>query len=373
MSPSRLGLRLSPLLLPLTFLLLCGEVAAQGKKKSSASAPAKKVSIDWRPGTWESILQEAAVRNVPVFLAFVPPEVGLLRELQNRLHKEERFLAAASDCVCVLAVDAEHKPREGGDPTKCAEFPTVTCADHVKLLKELFPQFAKDGEMKLPLHVLLSPDGKEKERIETAPVSDNGAARDKQIIAAIQGAVSAAGKGLERPLFLRFSQELPDAERALERNELGPAYASFREIAAMVKVGPFLQRARAGLKEVETRAGALLAAAAEREAAGDVIGAYDAYVAVERDLAGTPQERTAMAARTKLEKGPKTREAIALHRRTREAEELLREARELGRKGDLAKATKLLERIVRDFGDTPSGAAAAKDLASLATKQGPGR
>ncbi len=373
MSPSPLRLRSSSHLLPLTFLLLCGEVAAQGKRKSSASAPPKKVSIDWRPGAWESILEEAAIRNVPVLLAFVPPEVGLLRELQNRLYRDDRFLAATADCVCVLAVDAEHKPREGGDPSKCAEFPTVACADHVKVLKELFPQFAKDGEMRLPLHVLLSPDGKERERVETNPVSDGGAARDKQIVAVTQGAVSAAGKGLERPLFVRFSRELPDAERALERNELGAAYASFREIAAMVKLGPFLQRAKAGLQEVETRGSALLAAAAEQEAAGDVTGAYDAYVAVERDLSGTPLERTAIAARTKLERGPKTREAIALHRRTREAEDLLREARELGRKGDLAKATKVLERIVRDFGDTPSGAAAAKDLASLATKQGPGR
>ncbi|HKB15763.1 MAG TPA: hypothetical protein VKF62_06845, partial [Planctomycetota bacterium] len=350
MSLSRLRLRSSSLLLPLSFLLLGGEVSAQGKKKPSASAPAKRASIDWRPGEWESVLGEAAIRNVPVLLAFVPPEVGLLRELQNRLYKDDRFLAAA-DCVCVLAVDAEHKPREGGDPTKCAEFPTVTCSDHVKILKELFPQFAKDGVMRLPLHVLLSPDGKERERVETNPVSDGGAARDKQIVAVTQAAVSAAGKGLERPLFVRFSQELPDAERALERNELGPAYASFREIAAMVKVGPFLQRARTGLGEIETRANALLAAAAEQEAAGDVTGAYDAYVAIERDLAGTPQERTAMAARTKLERGPKTRDAIALHRRTREAEDLLREARDLGRKGDLAKATKLLERIVREFGD----------------------
>lgn len=329
--------------------------------------------IDWRPGAWESILEEAAVRNVPVLLAFVPPEVGLLRELQNRLHKDQGFLAAASDCICVLAVDAEHKPREGGDPSKCAEFPTVTCADHVKVLKDLFPQFAKDGEMKLPLHVLLSPDGKEKERIETKAVSDGGAARDKQIIAATQGAVSAAGRGLERPLFLRFSEGLANAERALERNELGPAYAVFREVAGTVKAGPFLPRARTGLQEVETRASALLSAAAEREAAGDITGAYDSYVAVERDLAGTPQERAATAARTRLEKGPKTREAIALHRRTKEAEDLLREAREIGRKGDLAKATKALERIVREYGDTPSGAAAAKDLASLAAKQGPGR
>ncbi|MGH7149499.1 MAG: hypothetical protein ACREIU_02315, partial [Planctomycetota bacterium] len=140
-----------------------------------------------------------------------------------------------------------------------------------------------------------------------------------------------------------------------------------------VKTGPFLQRARSGLGEVEARANALLSGAAEQEAAGDVTGAYDSYRAIERDLAGTPQEKKATAARTGLERGPKTREAIAMHRRSKDAEALLREAREIGRKGDLPKATKLLERIVREFGETPSGAAAAKDLASLAVKQGPGR
>ncbi|HKB15939.1 MAG TPA: hypothetical protein VKF62_07725, partial [Planctomycetota bacterium] len=225
MSPSCLHLRAPSFFVPLTLLLLCADASAQGKRKAPASAPAKKPSspIDWRPGTWESILQEAAVRNVPVLLAFVPPEDGLLRMLQNRLYRDDRFLAAVPDFICVLAVDAEHKPRDGGDPSKCAAFPTLTCADHVKLLKELFPLFAENGEMKLPLHVFLTPDGKEKERVGTPPEKDEGAARDKKIVAALQSTLAAAGKGLERPLFLRFSEELTNAERALERNELGPA------------------------------------------------------------------------------------------------------------------------------------------------------
>ncbi|MGH7150158.1 MAG: hypothetical protein ACREIU_05655, partial [Planctomycetota bacterium] len=207
--------------------------------------------IDWRPGTWEVILQEAAIRNVPVLLAFNPSEVSLLRHVQGRLYRDERFLSAASECVCVLAVDAEHKPREGRDPSKCPEFPTLTCADHLQIARDLYPVLAGDGMLKLPLHVFYTPDGKERERIDTLRAGDDGVARDKAIVAAAQGAVAASGPRLARALFVRFSGELPKAEGVLERNELGAAYAVFREVAAEVKAGPFLQRARSGLGEVE--------------------------------------------------------------------------------------------------------------------------
>ncbi|HET6204479.1 MAG TPA: hypothetical protein VFI25_16940 [Planctomycetota bacterium] len=360
----------------LAALLLPPSLAWPTQKKGPPAPAGKKAPppVDWRAGSWESILAEAAARNAPIVLVFLPLEEVRLARVRDGLYRSPLFLGPASRCICVAAVDAEHPVPKGGNASRCPHFPTIACADHVQIARALFKRFAKDGGILAPLHVFFDPDGKERDRVENSKLQgEEEGVRDQQIVKATERAVAAAGPALDRALYVRFSEELTKAELALERYELASPRALFREVAEAVKTGPFLARARAGLEEVEKRAPTLLAWAAKREAEGDLGAAYDAYLEVERAVPGTPKEKEAKEARARLEESPQTRDAIDAHRREKEAAGLLREARALAEKGEVPKAAKLLERIVRDFAGTPSADAAAKDLRGLPGKRGPGR
>ncbi|MBL8859294.1 MAG: hypothetical protein JNL28_12360 [Planctomycetes bacterium] len=314
-------------------------------------------------------------RNVPVLAHILLDAEEASDRYRTDVLTNVALIEKSAECIVIIAnngvhpkkkieeiVDGEKKQRE-----VCSVFEMYSsCGEHQATWNDLYADVQDpDGTMHCPQTALYAPDGKLTGRINTSQ-----APAPEEVIAEIVAIQAVAGPGLT-------DQELETVRKALEAGakhvaaKAWPdAWKSYAAVLAITKKSPYALEAQkhqpqalAGMKAEFTRISALLVP-------GTAVKAYQELTAFARDTAGTPLEAEVTARLKKADKDKAIQPEITAWKLSVEADEILRQARDLfEQKQDKKGEWQVRKLFSKKYAGTPAAESARKLWPEIAAEE----
>jgi hypothetical protein len=315
--------------------------------------------------TRDEALKRARTRGKLILLTVIVDHDNENRAVIERVFRDKAFLKIAPEFVCVYAnVEEEHgkvkvKGEDGKPVLRCADCPSVTCADHMNLAHNWARGFFPSSDARTPIHFVI--DAKE-ELVDTISNGDfeqgfNHVPPD-QMVGRLKVLLDKHGRGLSEEEYRRMEECLRDAKAARERNEVTVELQKLLPVVAIGKEVDGVREAKARVAEIDKVAAKELAAAEEQVARGKVEEALDALAKVAATYPGTLSAAAAEKDVKDLQGRPEVRKLL-------KARELYDEGKRLLEKGKPEHARKRFETCVRLHGDTKYGELAKQEMEKL--------
>jgi hypothetical protein len=174
--------------------------------------------IDWKTD-WESALQEAGARNVPIL--FTVQKEGYTQMVDGPF-ADAGVVANSRTFVNVVAMEpSKHGEADG----RCKLYRNIPCASHEKIFKHA-TKFWK-SPIQCPALAFLDPAG-------TLLFKADGLLTTPDLLKKMQSALSKiSGEKIPLPQWQKAHQLLADGQTALDKGEVKKALEAFRKVAAM--------------------------------------------------------------------------------------------------------------------------------------------
>ena len=342
----------------LALVALCPLALAQRQSES--------LSIPWHAGDLSSAREEARARNTPLMVFSLLDGEEESRRFRDALLKSRELLTRAEGSVLIVVNDGDHKQeavvRTQADGSRlelqlCKFLGTRGCAPHQRNWDEVYLEYGasatRDGAWKLPEALILKPGGELHTRHnqgDPPPLNE--------VLAAAEKLARELGVGLSRNQWRGIEASVKAAENHLKAKEHGAAWRAFARTRALAQKGlPPAWAARiapseqAALEALRAR----LALLQPSLTADSIEESYPRLLDLIDECFETPLSPELLSVRRDLQKDPDLREAIRSIDREREAQGLLREARELLDAGEEARGKRILRRILsKKYAATPT-------------------
>lgn len=348
--------------------LLCAvAVPLPAQRHKAPEGPRELVAFE---GSLADARAAALERNLPVFLFLFLEGEAQNDEWQRQVFGSAELAAHSDEFLTLVGNDGQHarapvevgRDASGKPVTRelCGRYHTPTCKQHQELLDAAWLEFPIGGSLRLPQLIVLGPDGKLHQRIDTGnPIPPD------RILRALDGAVAKFGPGLTIAELARVRAAQDRARAAGKEAHHGSAWKAWQEVLELTSAERYAAPAREGQA-------AALAAMAEQTheldrmvAEQHVLEAYKKALGYRDDWADTPTAAGLAKWIRKLEKGKATRDAIEAYRRELEASARYDEAMELFRQGKESKGERILKLLLRKYADTPTGKRVAEEYPAL--------
>ena len=312
-------------------------------------------SIEWWSGDWEGALQEAAARNVPIFVAWIMDDEEANDRIVAGLYKDESFIKATARAVCVLACPGTHSPKEQrvrGKLTKvCSKFGSVPCVRHKKMEMEIRGLFWPTGKVATPTHVVVLPDEDETKFRSMHDVVGSGT----YVKAIADAQRKLGGRGLSGMEHRRARDLMAQGKESLAWSDLLQVMACLEELEPLVKGTP-LGKTAASIREAVNAQGAELRQKAEEAAAA---GRWIDAMRMLRDggkvFKGTATARGLMKLESRLGRSREGREAVRILKAEARALPLFNKAVGYEKDRDYVKAVNMYYRVLSTAPEAPLG------------------
>jgi len=325
---------------------------------------------------FEAAKKEASDRNVPLVIIFIQDGEAQNEQYSEELQSDKEVLKISRQAVFVIASrgsESEHKKRavkERGVESRsvCGKFGEISCLEHQRIERQAFLQYTS-GEINTPHTFVCDPQGKVvSEEDDYIPTS--------VLLKMVQGAISAAGKGISEDDWVESHASFSAAEEKWKRiresrvespkgEDLPDAIRLFGELADPTRSDAIAMRARARLEEIEALGDELRKDAElkeERKLWAEAIGHYRTLVV---QWKGTRLEKAAKAKLRELEDRPDVKEALRAGESEAAARRLLDAAEDQIRRRQHEGGIRGLLKIVSAHRNTAAGAAAQARLEEL--------
>ncbi len=310
---------------------------------------------------------EAEERNVPVILGIIQDGEAENERIVTETYTNRDYIRLTKMAVNLVGsrgtsanhgtVDGE---RDGRKMDFCAKFGGMRCFEHQDVEVAIFREFASDGEIHTPFHIILHP-GDRRELGRFDDYVDRGSLSN-----AIRRAQRTIGVGLDPEEWQEVKVELAAAQEALAKKQYAVATKLYRKLADRDAGGTLLDRARAdldGLEEVGRRLYTEAEAAAGKK---EWMEACTRIRTLETEFAGWRKlARDTKKLSRKVLRNPEAKEiALALEQEP-EASEALAQAVGLVDRKNWALAIPAPEQIVQRLEQTTSGSEEGRRLEKL--------
>ena len=317
-------------------------------------------------GDKDKILEIARTRGKLIFLTVMVDHDGENRAVIDQVFRDKAFVKLSKQFVCVLAnpEDNHGKVKLRDKRTKktrvrCADAPTITCEQHMRLAQHWSRAFFEENTIRTPVHFVIDAD---EEVVGTIVNGSFDAGFNhvpvKVVIAELRKILAKHGRGLTEEEYSRMIQDLAAARAARARDKTGLELALLLKVVGLNRKVEAVAEARRRVGEIDAWAGKKLVAASRLIAEKRWEEAIDGLVAIRTKYPGT---RTAAAA-GKAEQELRKSRAV---KRLLKAKATYEKAMQYKAKGKTDLARKKLAQCVRQGAGTKYADLAEKELAAL--------
>jgi hypothetical protein len=334
------------------------------KDPAAKNAPAPKLTPF--VGKLAEARTRAKDRNVPILAHVVLDGEEASDTYRTKVLADAGLTLKSAECLVIVANNGMHaktKINETSDGEKrqrevCSVFPMfASCGDHQAAWNDLYLELQdENGTMHCPQTAVYAPDGKLAGRINNsvAPEPD-------EVIAEIVAVQAVAGPGLTDAQLDTVRKSLELGANRLAAKAWADAWKSYATVLSITKKSPYAEEALkhqpaalAGLKEEFTRISALLVP-------GTAVKGFQELTAFARDTVGTPLEAEVAARLKKVETEKAILPELTAWRVSNEADQLLRDARDLFEKKQDKQADRMVRKLFsKKFAATPAAETARK-------------
>lgn len=316
----------------------------------------------WWGGSYETGLDQARRRNVPVLIAFIQDGEEANDRVVKNLFPRSEFIELCREVVPLIANKDQHeevaREVDGRKITVCEKFGSVPCSRHREFERHARRAYWVENVVKTPSVVVALPDGSEVDRL--IDVHPPGAYEDL-----VGRAQRKLGKGLARKEYEKLQKDLRRTRFLLGKDDLDAAADLLGGTRDKTRGHPMEEEVDRLEDRLERAARGRLDEAARLWEAGEHVRALyllqrgaaafeglevgAAYAARLEELAGTSE-------------GRKAERALARMERLRPRFE---KARGYEREGDYARAARSYHRIMVRAEETPLAEEAEARLEAL--------
>ncbi len=327
-----------------------GQKDKEKKGGASAKTTAEVPFVPWR-GNLADARTSAKERNVPILIHIILEGEEQNDEYRDKILPEPELRKRSLNALVIVSNRGQHEKKRidvvvDGEKLQrevCAVFPMfAACQEHQAAWDEIYLEYREeDGDMKCPQTVVLTPDGKQSGRINTASVPEPG-----EIGALVVEAIAKAGPGLTEDQLALVKKSLEEGRRAAASQTWTLAWRAWSAVLAITQKSPYADEARgeepkavAGLQAELERIGSLLVP-------GTAAKGYEALMKFRDEATGTPIEKDIAARIKKTESDRVIQPELKAWRLSAEADVLLREATTLFDANDAKKGEKAVRKLL---------------------------
>lgn len=315
--------------------------------------------IHWAE-SYESAFEEANDRGVPLCLIVIQDREEANDDVWANTILSEDFVEATRYTVNVIGnrgKEEEHGTTlvgEGRAARKiCRKFGEVTCLQHNKMEVGIFRDFAKAGEIRTPLILIVLPDQTVVAQfVDRNPLSS--------ILSAFEKARKLMPDGLSWDETRELREKLGHAEEWLANGEVERVLEFAEPLSERKSKSRLIAEAVGLLHRVEDMGTRELKEVDELVASGSFVEAMTRLEDVARRYRGSAIEKVAKQTRGRLARDKEVKKALAAHKREARARELLEKADRLKAEGKEKNAQRIYDSILVNYSDTK----AAEELRS---------
>lgn len=345
------------------------EAQSGGKRKNDktpppAAAPAPKVTAF--AGKLEAARALAKERNVPVLIHVLLEAEDSSDRYRDEVLPEKELIAASQKALVIYSNNGSHEKKtievvEAGEKRRkevCSKYEVDSCAHHQVTWDEIWGEFKEEtGELKCPQTIILGPDGKVAQRINTSNTPQAG-----EIIGLLGETIAKFGPGLDDAELALVKRELEQGRALTIAKSWPDAWKAWAAVLAITQKSPYAEEAA----REQPKALAAMRAQLEEVAAllvpGTAAKAFAQLGTLQKSFAGTPLEKE-LAERLKKAEATKTiREEIAAYKLGLEADKMLAEARDLFDAKQDKKAERLVKKLLSKRYAATEAAKIAREL-----------
>jgi len=330
---------------------------------SAAAGPAKAPEC---VRSHEEAIQLARTRGKLIFLTVIVDDDAENRAVIDNVFRDKEFLKISKEFVCAYANYQERhgqvkvKGPDGKYQARCADCPSITCADHRGLAADWARGFYPTSDARTPIHFVVNA----KEELVDTIMNGNfeqgfNHVPAKEVVSRLKKLLDEHGRGLSEEEYKRMEGLLVDARAARARGLVTLELEKLLPVVALGRDVDGVRTAQARIKEIDAVAAKELAAAEELAARGAIEEALDALQKVAATYPGTLSAAAADKDADDLKARPEVKRIL-------KARELYEQGLEYKEKGRTDLARKRFETCVRLYADTKWGELAAKALGTLA-------
>lgn len=311
--------------------------------------------------------REAAERNVPILVLMALEGEEASDRFRKALFPDLTLARACERAVVLFTNNGVHEVGEiveevdGREETRrlCKLYKTPSCTIHQRVWDQVFFEFNREGEIRLPHVLVLSPDGKLFERISTSDVP--GVDR---VVDAVRRAAEKAGHGLTGDELRDLRAELVPARRDSGAKAWADAWRHWRAVAELAITGPYADEARTSIAACEAGLREELAYAVAKLVPGDAARGYELLFELRRDVEGLPLEEEVEERLVAAERDKELRDEIRAFKVELDARAVLDEARAAIAQGEERKAERLVRRLLKNkrFAETQAARNAREEF-----------
>lgn len=317
----------------------------------------------------------AKERNVPILAHVLLDAEEATGRYRTDVLPNVDLIRKSGECLVIISnngmhpkttletiVDGEKKKKE-----VCSAFPMFTsCGDHQTTWNDLYTELQEsDGTMRCPQTAVFAPDGKLVGRINTSQPPT-----PEEVIAEIEAVQATAGPGLTEADYETVKKALELGANRLAAKAWADAWKSYASVLAITKKGPYADEALKhqpaaleGLKGELARINALLVP-------GTAVKGFQELTAFAKDTVGTPLEAETAARLKKVETEKTILPEITAWRLSNEADQILREARDLYEQKQDKKGEKLVRKLCsKKYAGTAAAETARKLWPDIAAEE----
>jgi len=356
------------LLPPALVAVLAAAVAA------AASPPAE--GPEWM-SSLKKAFEASKTRGAPILVWCVGDADSAEKE-DHKVFTDPKVRDAMRGYLVVFAnpVD-DHGSQDGtldGKPGKvCRLAPAIACSDHMRSWTEVYGSYAdviadKSGNVKVPCHFVVGPDGKTVGTINSGTVAAgfNAVPAGQMIKSLGTLLVKAGGPGLTAEALDAARKRVVSARNSVEAGRLSEAALALQPVIAIGKGIEVVNDARELLKRVDRKAAEVFAKGKSEIAAGNALAGLTSLQRVVDEFPGTESAEQARAAADEFRASPAGKKALADIKREEKGRVELKKAAALADAGGKdVEALRLLDGIARTYAGLPCGEEAAAKAAAI--------
>jgi hypothetical protein len=330
--------------------------------------------VDWMPGL-KPAFEAAKARGAPILVWCLGDDGDSERKDAESLRDPKVRQAMRGYLVVFANPHERHGSMEfvvdGKGVVGCKLAPGIRCASHQLAWNEVYKSFAdvmsKDGNIKVPNHFVLDPDGKVLGTINNGDLSRGfDPVTPADMVKGLTSLMAKVGPGITAEQLEDFRQRLVRARAAADARRFAEAAKEIEPILAVKKNIGSVVEAKEVLVRVDGEAAGVLAKARAVRKTGGVLEALTLLDRVSRDYPGTESAAAAAKEFEELKKSPEGRKAQAELKREAEGREALKKALALAAAGGKdAEAVRLLEQVATRFKGLPVAAEAAAEAEKI--------
>lgn len=209
--------------------------------------------------SWEAAYEEARLRNVPIFVAFLKDGCPGSMAMQGDAFRDRMLVSFLNEVAVPLIahtadVGISHEPEEYVDPKtgkrsfRCPLYKTITCTEHNAIHGKALDVISVKVK-RTPKVFVLGPDGKPLER-----KGEVKSTQAREIVGALMRAQKRLGKPLSRSSYRKASEKIEAGRAAFEAKDYPKAISTLRAVGRNRKAPEGLRKkAEAILEELNGR------------------------------------------------------------------------------------------------------------------------